>query len=172
MQTVKTISEYVASLPAGTDPVVAALYVASTRRERHETRVAAVIDAATDYVAAEPARLAAVLALEIHGVGGPMGLGGPDGATGRMSWARRLGKGRRFASDGGAWSAAIAAALYQVRTSAEQPAGGFVSTTTVGGLIGRAESAGDLLWVVTYALHRAPLVDRVDDLTVEAHVSA
>lgn len=57
--------------------------------------------------------LAALAAMELHGVGGPGALDG--GATATMSWRagapahgrRGLGKGRRQASDGHAWDAAI-----------------------------------------------------------------
>lgn len=48
-----------------------------------------------------------IAALEVHGIGGPGGYSGD--ATRRMSWAARLGKGRRQAQDGAAWTAAIQA---------------------------------------------------------------
>lgn len=47
-----------------------------------------------------------IAALEGHGIGGPGGYSGDS--TARMSWAVELGKGRRQATDGAAWSAAIA----------------------------------------------------------------
>jgi hypothetical protein len=51
--------------------------------------------------------LGVIAALEVHGIGGPGGYTGD--ATARMSWAIGLGKGRRQASDGAAWSSAIGA---------------------------------------------------------------
>lgn len=51
--------------------------------------------------------IAAIAAMELHGVGGPGGIDG--GATVVMSWRSALGKGRRQASDGQAWDAAITA---------------------------------------------------------------
>jgi len=51
--------------------------------------------------------VATIAALERHGVGGPGGYSGDS--TARMSWATGLGKGRRQASDGEAWTAAISA---------------------------------------------------------------
>jgi hypothetical protein len=47
---------------------------------------------------------------ELRGEGGPSNLGGDDASTVRLSWAQVLGKGRRKASDGPAWDAALAEA--------------------------------------------------------------
>jgi hypothetical protein len=60
------------------------------------------------------ARDALALVVEILGVGGRLGLEGA--ATARTGAFSRLGKGRRQASDGAAWSSAIEAAFYQVRS--------------------------------------------------------
>lgn len=54
-------------------------------------------------------RARVLAALEEHGVGGPRGYVG--GATERMPWARALGKGRKQAVDGEAWSAALRSAF-------------------------------------------------------------
>jgi len=51
---------------------------------------------------------------ELAGSGGERGMGGGRAGTARMSWARGLGKGRRHATDGGAWTAAIEAAAREV----------------------------------------------------------
>lgn len=60
----------------------------------------------TPYSAEEGAAiLAALAAMELHGIGGPGGFDG--GATATMSWRAALGKGRRQATDGQAWDAAI-----------------------------------------------------------------
>lgn len=160
MHTVKRISDYATELPPGSDPIVVQLYIRSTARERHLARVAAAAASAADYcgielppegAAAAPAdarqRMAAALALALHGVGGPLGLGGVDGRTDRPSWARRLGSGRRHAHDGSAWTAALEGALQAL---ACHPAPGDVAD-----LIDTAERHGDLLWVVTYALRQA-----------------
>jgi len=55
-----------------------------------------------------------LLALDLHGTGGPGGRGGV-GATTRMPWARELGAGRWRAQDGGAWEAAAKRALVIAR---------------------------------------------------------
>jgi len=47
---------------------------------------------------------------ELRGEGGPSGLGGDDASTYRLRWAQVLGKGRRKASDGASWDAALEAA--------------------------------------------------------------
>lgn len=53
-------------------------------------------------VAAATAMLAVI---ELHGIGGRLGITGA--ATDRMPWASSLGKGRKQATDGGAWDGAI-----------------------------------------------------------------
>jgi hypothetical protein len=93
------------------------LYVAGGAAERHAARVdaakaaamAAAHDDDPDVVGLELALDAwALCELERHGIGGRHGVEG--GATVRMPWARNLGKGRRQARDGGAWTSAINAA--------------------------------------------------------------
>lgn len=95
------------------------------------------------YTADEAARiLSAVVAFEIHGVGGPGGTEG--GATATMSWRRGLGKGRRQASDGQAWDAAIIGA-----------GGGDHVTADDALLAVPFVRPVDLEWPMAYALHRA-----------------
>lgn len=60
---------------------------------------------------AEHALVAALIALDLHGVGGPSNAGGAGSGTLRARWARSLGKGRWQASDGGAWRAAAESSL-------------------------------------------------------------
>lgn len=87
--------------------------------ERHLARTSFVLTAATAYVVhvngGEPlgdssvdGRVALLLALEIAGVGGADGIEGKG--TARARWAEGFGKGRKQASDGPAWQAALAAA--------------------------------------------------------------
>lgn len=104
--------------------------------ERHAWRVGATLRAALEAADSETyptasedaeARQAlavawALVALDIDGVGGPRGMGGAGGASGRMPWARTLGKGRWQASDGRAWeAAAVEAREALVRALGETP---------------------------------------------------
>jgi hypothetical protein len=84
---------------------------------RHQSRVAAALQAAKDWLLEQPEEyeegerltVAAQMLCWAEGVGYvPGGGGGPS--TNRHPAFCRLGTGRRFASDGGAWSAAIEAA--------------------------------------------------------------
>lgn len=73
--------------------------------ERHAARVAAL----EAWVAEAPASRWLALALDQVGQGGRLGLTG-DGTV-RHPWLQGAGKGRKAASDGAAWTAAIAAAV-------------------------------------------------------------
>jgi hypothetical protein len=101
-------------LPEGSDPLVVEIHLRVTAAARHESRIAAALAAVcAAYPAASPDQLTAILALEGEhgGSGGRRGYNADTQAgiasTARMRWARGLGKGRRQASDGGAWTAAV-----------------------------------------------------------------
>lgn len=70
------------------------------------------------------ARLAAVAVLlldaELHGAGGPAGLGGPERGTARAWWASELGSGRSKAGDGAAWDVALEEAREQLARAVGQ----------------------------------------------------
>jgi len=51
--------------------------------------------------------VAALLTLDLHGLGGPANCGGSGSGTTRCAWARGLGSGRWFARDGGAYRGAV-----------------------------------------------------------------
>jgi len=70
--------------------------------ERHAWRVKEAEAAAQ---AAEPERWRGLIALEMFGLGGTQGIEGAG--TGRLPAFRRLGKGRKAASDGPVWTAAL-----------------------------------------------------------------
>lgn len=90
-----------------------------TSAERAAQREAAVVAAAvegaealstlTDDIVVKAVLVMALMGLDEIGVGGPQGLGGES--TERVSCFAALGKGRKQAGDGPAWSAAIRAAL-------------------------------------------------------------
>jgi hypothetical protein len=83
--------------------------------ERRASREAAVQEVLGQYD--EPGVRQLLLAMEHFGVGGPGPWG--DGSSGvRHPAFRRLGKGRRYASDGPAWTAAIANCRRRVRLEA------------------------------------------------------
>lgn len=139
------IAEALASLPraavaragaeqAGFTGFAVDLVVSAGAPARHSARVAIAIEAALDAAAgaggtwARDPGLAAVLCRwEVAGSGGHLGALG--GATTRAPWARCLGKGRRQASDGAAWTAAIEeagetlaneAGVYELPTAADR----------------------------------------------------
>jgi hypothetical protein len=98
---------------AGVEGVALQALLKETAGCRHEWRTRqveyAVNDAAQSAAdAVQPNALGFALTLltaEICGVGGKDDVGGQ--ATARMAWAQSLGKGRKQASDGGAWTSAI-----------------------------------------------------------------
>lgn len=98
------------------------------------------------------AALRALASVELHG---RLGLEG--GSTARMPWARRLGKGRRHASDGQAWDVAIERAFAQVPTEAGGVLGR-LGEPTISAVLDAAERFVEdeaLPWLVAYCLHRA-----------------
>lgn len=123
--TVIKISDCISQLPEGTDPLVTALHVKETAAVRHQSRVTEARLQAYNWLvtnlpqgsAVTDPMVAALLSMEAGGVGGRDGISGD--ATRRMSWASFLGKGRRNATDGAAWNAAIADAALE--TSARAP---------------------------------------------------
>lgn len=86
--------------------------VKDTAPMRHECRVGVVLAAVRKAADGSEAIAWLLLVLESLGIGGRDGVEG--WASERMPWASVLGKGRKQATDGGAWDAAIAAALAQV----------------------------------------------------------
>lgn len=152
-----TIKDCISQLPEGSDQLVIALHVAATAPDRHAARVVASTQVARDYLESSDdidgdvtdRMVGTLLTLEAGGTGGRGGFGlGDDGdrGTSRMSWAGRLGKGRRHASDGGAWTAAITQAG---STMTERPDPHDVSA------ILPAIRPVDLAWPLAYALRRA-----------------
>jgi len=123
-----------------------------TAKERHDSRVAAARWAAEEYYLARTAldrdevgeptlTLAAgvILWADVIGIGGRDGVEGA--ATKRHPAFKGCGKGRKHATDGGAWGAAI-------RTAADQCGGRFLATVSnVGqvGLVYEIEDAGGIL---------------------------
>jgi len=106
-------------------------------------------DAALPDAVAWTRRAGVLCYIEAHGIGGPLGAGSELGgeATDRMSWARVLGKGRRHASDGGAWTDAIRRAGERLSLTTPSPEG--VVALAVTCLTGR-----DLAWAQTYCRAR------------------
>ncbi len=136
-------------LPDGTDPLVVALHVAATSGERAASRRAAVLSAVTAWLGPDSPRelVAAALTAELGGVGGRMGFGvDGSGGTCRMRWARTCGKGRRFATDGGAWDSAMEAVLAEIQAD--------VTTDSVIKLSERCDSS-DIAWPLALCLRRA-----------------
>jgi hypothetical protein len=145
-----------ADLPEGTDPLIVDLHLTATAADRVRSRCQTVSSHARAWLQLEPdddgaearRRLRALLAIELGGTGGPMGFGVDGGnRTARMSWAARLGKGRRHASDGPAWDDAVR----RVATSLGE---GEVTPADVGEIAGRC-GPDDLEWPLAYALRRA-----------------
>ena len=103
-----TILDCLSQLPPSVrgDQLIVAMHTKATAPDRHRSRVdtaRAMLE--RTFPGAPQERLATICALEVGGVGGPHGFAGE--ATARMAWARNLGKGRRQATDGSAWDAAI-----------------------------------------------------------------
>jgi hypothetical protein len=97
-----------------------------TKGARHDQRAAATLAAARVVadswgLAPTPASAALAMLVDKIGMGGTAGLGGSNGGTSRVGAFRQLGKGRKFASDGGAWMHALNLALFQAA-----PFGGFI----------------------------------------------
>lgn len=92
-------------------------------------------------------RTAALILLDLHGIGGRGGFTG-DG-TARMSWAGALGKGRWHASDGGAWRAAAEAAIVALGFSPESG----LPPQDFSDLLDHV-STPDTHWIVAYATHQ------------------
>lgn len=92
-----------------------------TARDRHQARVAATLEAAVVAISGDclPATywqwclVAALLAIDLNGVGGPSGCGHAEGtgATVRMRFFAGLGSSRWHARDGGAYRAATEEAI-------------------------------------------------------------
>lgn len=142
-----TRQDCISQLPEGSDQLVIELHLAATAHERHAGRVAAATTAARAYYpTATDRQLGAIMALEASdGVGGPGGYAG--GSTDRMAFARGLGKGRRQATDGSAWTAAITTASYELL-----PGGpGLEDVTSAAELI----AGSDLYWPLSYAFRKA-----------------
>lgn len=150
MTTVLTRKDCENQLPEGADPLLVALHVAATAEDRAVSRRRAVRDAAMSWLTdAHERALPALLAIELGGIGGRMGFG-PNGgdATQRMGWARGLGRGRRHATDGTAWTDAI---------QHEFSVAGGVGAVTSAMVVQVAElcSVDDIEWPLAYALRRA-----------------
>jgi hypothetical protein len=111
--------------------------------DRHCARVAAAIVALADYCGGDGRAMHVVSALELQGIGGVDGIEGR--ATARMSWAKGLGKGRKQACDGDAWTAAIAEAATQCSLYSD------LTPATVRQVAESAVIAADMPWVVAYA---------------------
>jgi len=111
------------------------LWKAATAAERHAQRVAATLAAASveglvlgvwgPYLTPGGARTLSVLAVVIDslGEGGRLGISG--GRSARRGAFGRLGKGRRQASDGPAYGAAAASALWRLRCDSDPEVGNF-----------------------------------------------
>lgn len=89
--------------------------------------------------------LSAIAAFELHGIGGSLDISG--GATVTMSWRRGLGKGRRQATDGGAWDAAIRSMIPSSTDDHVSPDDALMAIPFVRPV--------DLEWPMAYALDRA-----------------
>lgn len=132
--------------------------------KRHASRVAAVWEAIArefegenhlDQVILERQsceQAAAICQCELGGIGGPRGIGIGDAATVRMSWARKLGAGRRQARDGAAWTAAIEAVRSTVPVEGEALASLLRATATAGFL---TDPIGDLAWLIAECTRQA-----------------
>lgn len=94
-------------------------------------------------------RAAALIALELAGIGGPGGLGERLGrpATIRMGWARVCGRGRRHAGDGPAWSEALRQAGYRCHPAP-------IDAATVGVLVAGYLRDEDMPWARSYVRGR------------------
>ena len=89
----------------------------ATGQSRHENRVEATLQSARNWLknanlCITNVHLAFLLILDINGVGGPFGSGGPEGGTARI--LSDLGKGRWRASDGAAYKVAALQTLTNV----------------------------------------------------------
>lgn len=128
-------------------PAARQLIVSATAPARHQRRVektlaAAIrevllrwgpgrdVEAAAAVTEVPRAAVAAVLALDLHGIGGPLGAGGDGRQTDRL--LSELGSGRWHASDGPAYRAAAEAALAAVLRPARATTTWHTDATTGG----------------------------------------
>lgn len=157
--TILTIRDCISQLPPSVrnDQLIVTMHTRATAPDRHKSRVdtarAALERAFPD---APRERLATICALEVGGVGGPRGFAGE--ATARMGWASNLGKGRRQATDGSAWDAAICE-LYLSYGHAPTP-------DDVTMVAGSDLDVHDTEWALAYCLRR------VSELRMEPDGSA
>jgi hypothetical protein len=101
----------------GLPPAAAELVRRASAPARHEERIKAAMAAAKEGLSEEGigAGRAIMRALaEVIGTGGHLGLGGEVRSSQRMGCFSHLGKGRAQATDGPAWSAALADALHRL----------------------------------------------------------
>ena len=116
----KAASEALSAM--GVNGAAAELLLQDGARGRHLARVAAAraVLLSKDHMFADAI---VVGVAEIIGVGGPLGLAGAG--TARHPGLDSLGTGRKHARDGGAWDAAIAAAIYELMAELrkEEPTG-------------------------------------------------
>lgn len=173
-----------------------------TAPARHAWRCQQTVEAAKAAIGpgAEHGFVAALIALDLHGLGGVANAGGSSAGTARASWARGLGKGRWNASDGPAWRAAAECSLVsEVEREAharlalpEEDRGSLVEGWTQGGSVRLPVLAPSVIFSALhiadvavwsqargYALHRlaeciaqgAPVADSEDSVTWQ-HVVA
>ena len=148
---VVTRAASLAELPADSHSLVQTIHLALTAGERHASRVAAAERAARAALPECADSLVAALCLvEAGGTGGPGGYAGD--ATRRMSWATGLGKGRRQATDGGAWTAAIVAAGNRLCSDTGHISG---STCDDVAVLSVHLTGPDLEWPLAYCLRLA-----------------
>lgn len=161
-----TRRDCIEQLPEGSDPLVVELHLAATAGERHASRVARAIEVARRHLESRLTEVAdrmvgTLLALEVGGVGGRLGyrsdteetLAGEtsssEASTARMGWARGLGKGRRGATDGEAWTSAITHAGASLGCEAPTPTPDDIRC------ILPAITGDDFEWPLAYALRQA-----------------
>lgn len=107
----------------GVEGAAAEFLLRRSASDRHAMRVAKVREAVREALptahlgGGEADALVFLTTLDAVGVGGPQGVGGD--ATARVPAFAGLGKGRKQASDGPAWTAAIEAAAYAAASSEE-----------------------------------------------------
>lgn len=146
----KAASEALSAM--GVNGAAAELLLQDGARGRHLARVAAAraVLLSKDHMFADAI---VVGVAEIIGVGGPLGLAGAG--TARHPGLDSLGTGRKHARDGGAWDAAIAAAIYELMAELrkEEPTGfdaPFALLATAQGLQLTLEGA-NMPWAVDLA---------------------
>jgi hypothetical protein len=112
----KTWNETLGALGLRQGTESAELVRRATAPARHAARVACTLAAVREFLGPDhtDAEMVAELLCDLNGIGGPFGAGGFGAATVRRPWASALGKGRRRASDGPAWMAAVESAITQI----------------------------------------------------------